>query len=77
METGSYNKLPHYAVIGEPQNFYVWVNEDGRGSASSWLKGKAFFNEYHNLKKILKKNKDEFKKRVIKLHEENPKKNYV
>lgn len=55
IEVGAWNKLPHYAVIGHPQRFYVWVNE-GNGNAftcsSDWIKGKAAFELFHELKQI-------------------------
>ena len=50
LEVGAYNKLPHYAVIGEPVDFYIWINEDGRGDASQWIKGNAAFNLYYKLR---------------------------
>lgn len=54
LEVGAYNKLPHYAVIGEPCAFYVWVNEDGHGTYSNWVKGVGAFNTYHKLSKLSK-----------------------
>lgn len=50
MEVGAYNKLPHYAVIGESVDFYIWINEDGRGEASHWIKGNAAFKLYFKLR---------------------------
>ena len=72
MECGKWNKLPHYVVVGRPTDFYVWVNEDGHGEASKWLKGSSAFSDYLKLQ-ILYKNKDEFCSMVKRLFEENRK----
>jgi hypothetical protein len=50
LEVGAWNKLPHYSVQGSPQNFYVWVNEDGKGSNTSWFKGAEAFSVYNKLR---------------------------
>ena len=68
LEVGAWNKLPHYAVIGEPVEFYVWVNEDDRGLASNWIKGREAFDLYFKLKSS---NKSEFIKLIKKIAEEN------
>ena len=51
MEIGTYDRLPHYSVVGSATNFYVWVNEDGRGSASKWIKGAEAFSLYNKMRK--------------------------
>ena len=60
LEIGRPNKLPHYSVIGEITSFYIWVNEDGKGSASEWVKGSDAFDLYHRLAKLRNKDKKEF-----------------
>jgi len=50
MKYGSYDKLPHYAVVGHATNFYLWINEDGNGSSSHWIRGVEAFAEYNNLR---------------------------
>lgn len=54
LEVGRWDKLPHYAVIGKPTEMYLWVNEDGIGSASNWIKGKESFELYHELRQMVK-----------------------
>ncbi len=58
MEHGTHNKLPHYSVVGSSVNFYVWVNEDGRGSSSTWIKGRA--DLWHKLQRLYKKDRKAF-----------------
>jgi len=57
MEVGAWNKLPHYAVVGDPQRFYVWVNESGHGRSSKWICGKQAFDLYSELRAIKDKKK--------------------
>ena len=57
LEVGKWNKLPHYAVIGNPQDFYVWVNEDKFGSNSGWIKGAKAFEAYNKLANLHKKDR--------------------
>lgn len=57
LELGNPFNLPHYSIIGMPTDFYIWINEDGRGDASSWIKGTVAFNLYYKLKRA---NKEEF-----------------
>jgi len=52
IEVGSWNNLPHYAITGHPQRFYVWINEDGRGKSSNWIVGKQAFKLYNELRTI-------------------------
>lgn len=61
-EVGAWNKLPHYAIVGQPQDFYVWVNDGGTCCSSNWIKGNEAFRLYHELTRI--KDKDEFVKRI-------------
>ncbi len=60
MKIGSYNNLPHYEVIGDKTCFYIWVNEDGRGGASEWIKGQKAFRLYSELALKFKKGRKEF-----------------
>ena len=60
MEVGKWNKLPHYAILGGKTDMYVWVNEDGKGSASQWIKGNIAFRLWHRLEKRFKKDKKAF-----------------
>lgn len=71
MEVGKYNKLPHYAVHGEKTCMYLWVNEDGRGSASGWIKGNDAFRLWNKLQILFKKDKKEFIKLLKNYHESN------
>ena len=58
LEVGSHNKLPHYSIIGQSTNFYIWVNEDSIGQSSSWIKGQAKL--YHELLALHSKKKQYF-----------------
>ena len=73
IEIGAYNKLPHYAVIGPPTAFYVWVNEDGRGVSSNWITGSNAFNKWHLLKRYKAKDKAKFVSCLKELFLENEK----
>ncbi len=66
LEVGAWNKLPHYLVVGCPNDFYVWINENGGGSASKWYKGASAFSAYY---KLLKAEKQEFINMVKALHD--------
>ena len=70
LEVGSYKKLPHYSVIGEPAAFYVWVNESGRGTSSAWINGSC--DLFYKLKNSRKK-KQQFIEMVKQAHQENKK----
>ena len=69
MEIGRWNKLPHYYVSNNPTNFYVYVNEDGYGSSSRWIKGKEAFKLYGVLKSLFR-NKAKFIEEVKRIHNE-------
>jgi len=71
MEIGSHVKLPHYHVVGEKTMFYVWINENGKGAASAWVKGRKAFVAWVALKKTFKKDKKEFINILKKLHCDN------
>jgi len=71
MAIGSHVKLPHYHVVGEKTMFYVWINENGKGAASAWVKGRKAFMEWDRLKKAFKKDKKEFIGILKKLHSDN------
>lgn len=73
MEIGKWNKLPHYSVIGNATEFYVWKNEDGKGSASKWLKGADAFKKWHRLKNYRKKDKEKFVSYLKMIHLHNTK----
>jgi hypothetical protein len=68
MEFGRYDKLPHYAVHGDATNFYVWVNEDGKGSSSKWIKGSVAFELYNVLRNFHKIDKQMFCDTVKSIH---------
>ena len=68
LESGRWNKLPHYAVHGHPQDFYLWVNEDGHGSPSTWIKGAYAFSEYNKMRNMSNKDLVAY---IKKLHSEN------
>ena len=73
LSIGTYKKLPHYSVIGERVDFYVWVNKDARGSSSKWIKGKEAFDLWAKLHILHKKGKGEFVQLVKKIHKDNRK----
>lgn len=60
MEVGRWNKLPHYAVHGTKTDFYVWINEDGKGSGSKWIKGREAFDLWGKFSKLSTKDKNGF-----------------
>ncbi len=60
MDIGNHKKLPHYSVVGEKNNFYLWVDNDGKGSSSKWIKGSDAFSLYNDLAKLFKKDKKAF-----------------
>ena len=71
LEIGSYKKIPHYAIIGDPTDFYVWINEDGNGQSSEWIKGKA--NLHHELARLHRKKKQDFIDKLKSTFEKNKK----
>ena len=75
MEIGKHNKLPHYSVIGEKNNFYLWVNEDGKGSSCNWIKGRVAFQLFNELNARFKKDKKGFVELLKKHHKSNTKAN--
>ena len=70
MRYGTPGKTPLYYVGGEECSMYFFVNEDGRGTASSWVTGRAAFKLKQELKLLYKKDKKKFVKRVKELHKE-------
>lgn len=40
---GTYKKLPHYSIIGNPSDFYIFrrLNKDEFGQFSGWVKGQS------------------------------------
>ena len=71
MEIGSFNKLPHYAVVGDKTRLYIWVDEDGRGSNSKWITGRIAFQLWSELETRFKKDKSAFIELLKKQHELN------
>lgn len=70
LELGSYKTPSEYAVIGRPQEFYIYIREGTiSGSASKWLKGAEAFKTYNKFRKI--KNKQEFIDLAKQVHKEN------
>lgn len=60
MQIGKWNKLPHYSIVGQPSDFYIWIDKDGRGGNTKWIKGKEAFGIWNRLKKLHKKDKSGF-----------------
>lgn len=60
MQVGNWNKLPHYSVCGDATCLYVWINEDGRGSNTEWIKGREAFDLWHKFAKLEKSDKKGF-----------------
>lgn len=54
-EVGDWNNLPHYCAVGKPCDFYVYINEDGFGKSSNWIKGNEAFDLWNDLRLIKKK----------------------
>lgn len=52
IEVGKWNKLPHYCAVGQPSDFYVYVDVDGCGRSSNWIKGKEAFALWNELRSI-------------------------
>jgi hypothetical protein len=73
LQVGLWNKLPQYCVIGDPVNFYVWVNEDGIGEASKWIKGRDAFMVYGKLVIEHKRSKQKFCEHIKNLLAEHKK----
>lgn len=58
LEVGTYKSPSHYAVIGRPTDFYIWIRETGdHGSASKWIIGKEAFEIYNCFKGFAKDKK--------------------
>ena len=69
LELGSYKTHSQYAVIGRPQEFYIYIREaTNSGSASKWLKGAEAFKLYNKFRKI--KDKQEFIALAKQVHKE-------
>jgi hypothetical protein len=52
---GDYKNLPHYAIIGNPSDFYIFrqLNKKDFGQFSGWVKGQSSL--WHKLKQINEK----------------------
>ena len=75
-EFGKWNKLPHYAVIGDVSSFYVCCKDENfpNGKNCDFLHGENS-KYWHILKKLHKENKrEEFKKLAYELIEKFPSK---
>ena len=71
MRVGECGKLPYYSVCGNATCMYVWINENGIGSNTEWIKGHEAFDLWHKFSKMEKKDKEGFislAKRVFKQH---------
>ena len=66
LSVGNSIKLPHYAVVGTEVDLYLWVNESGRGTRSTWIKG----NNAHKLWAVLSASLIKDKKTFIKILKE-------
>jgi hypothetical protein len=80
LEVGSWDKLPHYAVVGTPVNFYVWVCTekppygDVDQGASEWITGLEAFTAHAKLRQMAAKGRrEEFITLVKELHKSNRK----
>ena len=76
LEVGTYQTDNHYAVIGEPTNFYVWVREGKsaqmvRGQGwSGWITGSKGFAIYNRLRTLHRKDRDGFVQLIKQLRKE-------
>lgn len=69
LEVGSYKTPCHYAVIGEPTDFYIWVREHSRyGSNSKWFIGIEAFELYNRFRQLKKKEFVELVRAIHTLH---------
>lgn len=74
IEVGHWRMAYHYAVIGNPTNFYVWARhtQNDAGSVSEHIVGDI--NLYHTLKQTLLQNgKYSFVRMVKRILKTNPK----
>lgn len=76
MVVGSHTKLPHYSVQGDKTSMYVWINEDGHGSSSQWLKGRMAFQIWNELERRFKDDKQAFIDLVKVTHKNHEKSDY-
>jgi len=62
VEIGSWNKKPHYSVVGNPQDFYLYINSEEVTSNnwSNWIKGREASSLHGKLKRLHKKDKKAF-----------------
>ena len=69
LEVGSCNNLPHCALIGQMSDFYLWVDDGGSNwSSSQWIKGRKANKMFHELKKLIEKDKKEFCEKLRQYH---------
>ena len=60
LELGSWDKLPHYKVIGQKTDFYIWISDKTGFSCSDWIKGRDAFKIHNKLNELFKKDKKAF-----------------
>jgi hypothetical protein len=62
MQIGAPDKLPHAAVIGTPDSFYVWLktDDDVVGEPSARIKGAAATSLFASFKHLFKANQAAF-----------------
>jgi hypothetical protein len=70
LEVGSYKTPSHYAIIGSPVDFYIWVREEGDkcGSHSKWFIGMEAFDLYSKFRRLDKKSFIELARATHKKH---------
>lgn len=68
-EIGKWNKLPHYRIVGDATSFYLWINKDGKGGNTEWIRGKNAFRLYNKL--VTVKSKHEFIELFEQAYQEN------
>jgi hypothetical protein len=73
LHVGAWNDLPHFACVGEPTKFYVYLTnkEYPKGQHSTWFKGSQYFSTYQKLKHLHKKDKKGFCVMISELLNEN------
>lgn len=72
LTVGAWNKFPHYAVIGDPCNFYLWMQEtkEDRGCNGRWITGSAATTILNKLRELIVKDTAEFVVMFKRLHAE-------
>ena len=76
LEVGQPGGMPHFAVIGEPTNFYAWVWDGSTNAftaASAWITGREAFRAYGHLVEVHGRDREGFVTEVRRLHAAHPK----